>query len=297
MKKSEFYTILLFFLILSCNEKVKKEDAYSMGTIPCQGQPSYLAQTGLNPQSSALSTSEKKIKGLVLIELIKSPSGITRGKTWQHKSWSRYGWMGPITTDDRGNSYVAPVPVINVIDNPKEKQNIIYKVDSHTAEMAPLIELPVTPVVNHENPYGLLGLYFDCDARILYASSIFGSDKNNERGIIYAIDPQKRKVIDSFKSIDGMGLCVGGISGQKRLYIGSGRNSNVYSIELLKNGKFTGPLKEEFSLDMFGPRGDDKARKIRFDRNGNMLVAGIEFNYNLAAASEKQETTYRFMYN
>ncbi|MGH2648350.1 MAG: hypothetical protein ACRDE8_12310, partial [Ginsengibacter sp.] len=167
MKKSEFYTILLFFLILSCNEKVKKEDAYSMGTIPCQGQPSYLAQTGLNPQSSALSTSEKKIKGLVLIELIKSPSGITRGKTWQHKSWSRYGWMGPITTDNRGNSYVAPVPVINVIDNPKEKQNIIYKVDSHTAEMAPLIELPVTPVVNHENPYGLLGLYFDCEARIL----------------------------------------------------------------------------------------------------------------------------------
>jgi outer membrane protein assembly factor BamB len=178
-----------------------------------------------------------------------------------------------------------------------DKQNIIYKVDSRTAEMAPFVKIPAPPVANNKNPYGLLGLYFDCSAKILYASSIYGSDEHDERGVIYAIDPKTGKVMDSYKGIDAMGLCVGGITGQKKLYIGSSRTTNVYSIELLKNGKFTGSLNQEFSLDMLGPRGDDKARKIRFDINGTMLVSGIEFNYNLAAVTEKQETLYRFRYN
>ena len=297
MKPNKFYILLVIFFIVSCKEKVKEEDAYSIGTISCQVQPYYLAHTGLNPKSSALSTSEKRIKGLVLIEFNNTPSGTTIDKTWQPKSWSRYGSMGPITTDDKGNSYVAPVPEINVLDNPVEEQNVIYKVDSYTSEMAPFIKLPLPTTMNNQNPYGLLGLYFDCSAKILYASSISGSDENNERGVIYAINTETGKVVDSYKGIDAMGLCVGGITGQKRLYIGSSRNSTAYSIELLKNGKFTGSVKKEFSLDMLGPRGDDKVRKIRFDNMGIMMVAGIDFNYNLKATSEKRESLYRFIFN
>ena len=33
------------------------------------------------------------------------------------------------------------------------------------------------------------------------------------------------------------------------------------------------------------------------DKNGNMIIFGIEFNYNLTAPTEKQETIYRFRYD
>jgi hypothetical protein len=91
-------------------------------------------------------------------------------------------------------------------------------------------------------------------------------------------------------------LCVGGMTGEKKLYYGSARRPVIYSILLTKAGKFDGIPKEELSLDMLGPRGDDKARRIRFDKNGDMLIYGIEFNYNLTAPTEKQESFYRFRY-
>ena len=54
--------------------------------------------------------------------------------------------------------------------------------------------------------------------------------------------------------------------------------------------------RNELSLNGYGPRGDDKARKIKFS-NGTMLVNGISFNYNLQASSEKPETLYSFRWN
>ncbi len=296
MKKS-FLIFYAALFLLSCNDKIAEEDAYTIGTIPCQVQPAYLTKTGLNPKTFALSTSEKRVKGLVAVEFVQTPQGLQRGKTWKDESWSKFGYLGPITTDDKGNSYVAPVPVINILENKTEKQNVVYKVDTRTAEMKPLAELPVPTINNHENPYGVLSVYFDCDAKLLYVSSVSGSDRTNEQGVIYIIDPETGIIKDQLKGIDAMGLCVGGISGEKRLYIGSSRNSNIYSIELTKAGKFTGKIKDEFSLDMLGPRGDDKARRIRFDKNGAMQIYGVEFNYNLTAATEKQETLYQFRYN
>jgi hypothetical protein len=49
--------------------------------------------------------------------------------------------MGPITTDESGNTYIAPVPTVNVLDNPLDQQNIIYKVESSSGEMKPFINL------------------------------------------------------------------------------------------------------------------------------------------------------------
>ena len=49
------------------------------------------------------------------------------------------------------------------------------------------------------------------------------------------------------------------------------------------------------SLEGYGPRGDDKARKIKLSGN-KLLVSGTAFNYNLQAASEKPETLYTFIW-
>lgn len=284
-------------LLTSCNEKMDEEEVLQIGITPCQQQPRFLSTTGLNPKRAALSTSEKRIKGLVLVQLPENAADTAGRKTWQHPGWSNFGYMGSITTDENGNAYTAPIPVINTLDNPKEKQNIIYKVESATGEMKPLVDLIMPEKMGNENVFGLLGLFYDCHAKILYAASVAGSARDKENGIIYAVDPVSGKITDQLKGNDAIGLCVGGITGQKRLYFGSARTPDIYSVELTKDGSFTGAAKKEFTLDMLGPRGDDKARRIRFDKNGNLIIFGVEFNYNLTAPTEKQETVYRFRYD
>ena len=111
------------------------------------------------------------------------------------------------------------------------------------------------------------------------------------------MDPADGKITDKLIGNDALVLCVGVFTGETRLYFGSSRTSDVFSVELTKEGKFKGHLKKEFTLDLLGPRGDDKARRIRFDKNGDMMIYGVEFNYNLTAPTEKQETVYRFRYD
>lgn len=297
MKISHIILLTAAILLASCTQQKKQTDITSIGTTPCLAQPYYLGKTGLNRHAAVLSTSEKKIKGLVLVEYNQENGRVSIGKTWQHPSWSKYGWLGPIATDEKGNTYAAPVPVINVLENPVRQQNTVLKVDGQTAEMKPLIALPLPGSITHDNPYGLLGIYYDCDSRLIFASSVAGSDRKHERGIIYIINPDNGSIQDKLEGIDAMGLCTGGVTGERRLYIGSSRQPFIYSIGLSGKGKFSGELKKEISLDMMGPRGDDKARRIRFDNTGVLQVFGIEFNYNLTAATEKQESVYYFNYD
>lgn len=79
--------------------------------------------------------------------------------------------------------------------------------------------------------------------------------------------------------------------------MGSARTSNVYGIVLTKQGRFSGKPIINFSLADLGPRGDDKVRRIRFNQYGAMQVFGVEFNFNLTAPTEKQETVYGFGWN
>jgi hypothetical protein len=297
MPKSCLLYCMALLLLAACGEKMEEDEVLSIGTTPCQRLPQYLASTGLNTKRCAFSTSEKKIMGLVLVQLPENAMDTAGRKTWQHPSWTKFGWMGPIATDGQGNAYTVPVPVINLLDNPVEKQNTVYKADYQTGELKPLAELPVAQVDRTANVFGLLGLYYDCHAQKLYASSVSGSTRDKENGVIYLVDPESGKVLDQLPGQDAMGLCVGGVTGTKRLYFGSSRTSDIYSVEVKKDGSFSGSPKKEFSLDMLGPRGDDKARRIRIDKNGDLLIYGVEFNYNLTAPTEKQETLYRFSYD
>lgn len=288
--------VLLSSCFAGCEEKIDMDEVYQIGIVPCQRQPQFFGTTGLNIKRSALSTSEKRTKGLVLVQFPENNTDTAGRKIWQHPTWSSFGFMGSITTDENGNVYTIPVPVINVLDNPPEKQNTIYKVESTNGEMKPFAELPVTQTPENTNPFGLLGIYYDCSGKQLYACTVFGSTKEKENGIIFAVDAETGKITDKLTGKDAVALCVCGITGEKRLYFGSARSSDIYSIKLTKAGKFSGDIKKEISLDMLGPRGDDKARRIRFDKNGDMMVYAVEFNYNLTAPTEKQETLYRFRY-
>jgi hypothetical protein len=286
--------ILYLPFIYSCKEEVVD---YQINE--CKMQPTFIKKIGFNPNRSALSTSENRKMGVILVQFNENGDTTNGGrKFYQDSSWKSAGWLGPILIDPKGNSFVGPVPVINLIDNPPAKQNIIYKIDGNTGKMNLFKELPVKENPSFTNPYGILGFSYLCETNTLYASTVQGSTRQKENGILYAIDPNDGTILDKVENIDVMGMGISYISGKRRLYLGSARNSNIYSIVLNEKGKFSGKPTLECTIANLGPRGDDKARRIKFDKpTGNMIIYGLEFNFNLTAPTEKQENIYSFRFN
>lgn len=254
----------------------------------CQKTPAFLA--GLNfGNRVALSTSEKARPGLWLIE------GEHR---YQHPSWKSAGYLAPIERDKDGNIFVAPAPFINVLLNPPGEQNAVWRIDARSQEMTKFLDLPRDAGTTEQSAFGALALAYDCETEALYVSSVFGSTRDREQGKIYRIDTRTKQVTALLENTDGFGLGVFNTNKGKRLFYGLARKPEVWSAGLNDDGSLNGDApRKEVSLENSGPRGDDKARKITFGSNGEMLVFGIEFNFNLIAPTEKQETIYRFRYN
>jgi len=258
----------------------------------CRAMPAFAVNQGFS-QQSFYSTSDRQTVGLLLID----GSEQRQGATYQHPSWSTAGSLGPIQLDGGGNAYVAPVPTINVLSNIPEQQNTIYRVDGTTAEMAAYATVPAAQIPDATNPYGVLGLNYDCDTRSLYATSVAGSTRLAEVGQIVRIDASGAtgRVVDQLSGVDAIGVAVWNGPEGKRLLYGKARTSEIWSIALDGRGDFQGEAQLEFTLAGLGPRGDDKARRIVIDSATQLTVYGIEFSYNLIAPSEKQQTAYTFV--
>jgi hypothetical protein len=286
-------SLLLITFFVSC-----KEEEVEFQTNECKAQPAFIKALGFNPNRSALSTSEKKMMGLVLVEFNQSGDTSHGGrKTYQHPSWKSGGWLGPIQLDPNGNCFVAPVPVINLLDNPPAKQNIIYKVAAQNGGLKIFTELPAADSISSTNPYGIMGFAYLCESNVLYVSTVQGSTREKESGFIYALDAVTGKVIDKISNTDAIGMGISYTSGKRILYFGRARSSDVFSVTLSKEGKFLGKPQPAFSIAGMGPRGDDKVRRIKFDKTGQMQIYGLEFQFNLTAPTEKQENIYTFMWD
>jgi hypothetical protein len=285
------FCILSPFLFSCKNEKVDFQPN------DCKQQPAFLTKIGFDPNRSAFTTSEKRQKGIALIQINSNGDTSNGGrKFYQHPSWITAGNMGPILLDPQGNCFVAPVPVINLIDNPIAKQNTLYKVNSQSGIMEKHLELPVKDSLGVTNPYGIVGLAYLCESNTMYVSSIQGSTRTTENGVIYAIDAEG-KIIDKLENVDAFGIGVAYVNDGRHLYYGSARTPDIYQISLTAEGKFSGKPSLVATLSNLGARGDDKARKIRFDKTGKMEVFALEFNYNLTAPTEKQEAKFLFSWN
>jgi hypothetical protein len=263
------------------------------GVTACRQQPKFTVDIGFS-RSALLSTADRTVKGLILYE----PQQSGAPRSYQHPSWSSAGYLGPNAMDKDGNIYVAPSPRVNLIDNPPAAQNTIHKVDTDTGEMTPFIALPSVRAPSLTNPYGVLGLAYDCDTHSLYATSVAGSSREEEAGRIYRIDLNTGKVASQLDNLDGIGLAVFNSPLGKRLYFGSARTQDVLSVALDGKGNFAGAPRVEFSLEGIGPEGNDKVRKITFERASDMVVSGTKFNYNLAPPPAQQRPTeYRYRYD
>lgn len=296
--KNNFFSItnLLLFLA-SCTFFSCKEEVVEYQPNICKQMPRFVQQMGFPPGNSFFSTTDTRKMGLVLKQSaqVNNPNaGIV--KEYQHPSWRSAGWLAPILLDEQGNIYTAPAPFVNILNNPNNKNNSIFKVDNQTGILEEWLQLPQQDSTI-QNPFGIIGMVYLCEAQVLYASSVSGSDRQNERGCIYAVDVKTKKIIDKITGTDATGMGISYTEGKRKLYFGTGRSSDIYAVILNKDGKFGSVPTVSFSIAGLGERGDDKVRRIFNNKDGTLTVAGFEFNYNLIAPREKQETQYQFSYD
>jgi hypothetical protein len=293
------YSLLLglFLGMVACQSKMTETEILKIGLPGQKTVARYIKDTGFDMSRVALSTTEINVPNLALVQVNLYEKDTLQRKLWEHPSWVKAGPMGPLTSDDVGNAYTAPIPQINTLNRNLKVVNQIHNVDQNTGELKLFLQLPIPDSTNNSTPFGIIGLYFDSHGQKLYASTVAASTRDKENGKIFVIDTKTKTIVDQIENVDAFGLFVSGVTGQKRLYYGSARKSDLFSIELNKEGEFVGDSKLETSLNNLGPRGNDKARRIRTDNQGNMFIYGLDFNYNLAAQTIKPESIYRYAYN
>ncbi len=295
-----FASLMLIVIGLSAQNTEPK--SVPVAPPDCKNNPIFMNMLpGINPSRAAISTSEKKQRGLVVVELQspKDPHSL-RTNTYQHPTWDDAGYLGSFALDYEGNIFVIPAPMVSVLYNPQAEQNTIYKVDYKAETLKPFLQIPHNAPDDHynpTNPYGLLDIFYDCDNHSLYASTVFGSDAQNEIGKLVHIDIATQQVTDQYQNIDPFGIAIARSTGEKRLYFGKARSGEVFSLALDSKGNFVGQPRFEFSIEGLGQRGDDRVRRIKPLSNGNLQITGMEFYYNLIAPTEKPQSVYYFSYD
>jgi hypothetical protein len=259
----------------------------------CRRGPRFTAAMGFSEQAS-IGTAFQGVKGLA----IGDPAGNNgQGSLYQHPTWDDAGYLGPWTYDRLGNVYAGPVPLVSLVENPPEKQNKVYKVDTDSQVMAEFVDLPSPQPPSGANPFGVVGLTYDCDTELLYVSSLAGSTAGQEVGRIFRIDLTSGQVLNSLDAVDAMGLGVFNGAQGKRLYYGLTRKPEVWSIALDDKGDFAGESRFEFSLADLPTEGRQTVRRIRFGPGTDATLYLVDFNYTLQVAGERQETVLKFGYD
>jgi hypothetical protein len=260
----------------------------------CRKIPQFVKDQGFGA-NVIFSTSDRTTKGLILFEA--TQEGKLLQKSYRDPTWDDAGYLGAVTIDQVGNLYVPPVPRVSLIDNPPEKQLTLYKVDAASGVMGEYLSVPAAAPPSPTNPFGLMAVTYDCDTQMLYTATLAGSTRTQELGRLSQIDTKQTKVAHQYEGVDAIGLGVFNGAQGKRLYFGSARLPELRSIALDNQGAFVGAPRVEQSLQELGAEVDERVRRIVFSQQNEMVLYTLKFNYNLAAASEREETVFRFAYD
>jgi hypothetical protein len=256
----------------------------------CTGDPKFLEKIGFSKRALVDTTSTHRI-GLQVTDI--QPDG-RPGRSTQHETWRQAGFLGRVQRDKDGNIYTYPAPNVTLANNPVEKANIVYRVESDTGVMAPFVELPKAAPATEQNPFGLLSLTLDCEQNALYASSVYGSTASTENGVITKIDLATKAVTIVKNNIDALSLLVAFDGRGKRLYVGTARDNAVVSYGIGKDGKLADDESIDIKLDEVQTAQDKRPRVLRVDGRGRMYVRAIPFEYNLAARTTIPTTEMNF---
>src|SRR5262249_40141377 len=149
------------------------------GAADCQRLPDFVKTIGF--KRPAIDTTGDRTLGLVLLDAAASHPA---EHTYQHPSWSTAGYLGSHIQDKYGNIYVTPAPRVDLLHNPPELQDRVYRVDTRSGELKEYVELPSPQSPSQHNPFGAMGLAYDCQTDSLYVSSLAGSTRTTELGRI-----------------------------------------------------------------------------------------------------------------
>lgn len=250
----------------------------------CAGQPKFLAALGFG-NNVYFDTSE--LNRLVVLAPMPDSDAVSK---YQHQSWGQAGYVGAFAVDRAGNVYLAPSPRSGPAVKQLKPQNVIYRVDTNTGNLSAYLTLPGAAEPSPENPYGVLGLTYDCDTDSLFATTVTGSTAANEVGRIYRIDLNANEIAAQLDNIDAFGAATGVGAQGKRLYFGSARDGKIRAVDLDAQGNFQGEAREVAAV------GDaQRAQRIAFPSANEMVVHAVEFDFSNAEIP--QGSPVRFQYD
>jgi hypothetical protein len=271
-------------------EKVVKQVSYKPGPADaCKEYPAYALRLGFDGPVY-MSTNLRGYPGLVFIGQDKSG----RRKLYQHPSWTKAGYLAAYVYDRAGNIYVGPSPLVSLWENPPDEQNRIWKIGGQSQIMSPFASLPPGAPPSPQNPFGIMGLAYDCDIDSLYVTSVMGSTPDAEKGRVFRVDLEtgESEVINEGQDFFGVGIL--NTRHEKRLYLGSARTSGVYSVALDGGGNPIGSPSLEFYLSNFPGGANDQVKRIDFTDDNLLKIKGISFHYTLTVASAYPHSEYVF---
>lgn len=252
----------------------------------CARPPKFAVARGIT--TPILSTSDRIRSGISLYN--SKPDGSV-GEPFQFPSWTSAGRLGAFVVNELGDVFVIPVPNVNTLENPAEHQNWLYKIDSNSAELKVFAKLPVKKQPNQQNPYGLLGLAYDCERKLLYISSVSGSGPNEELGQVFVVSAANGTLLDTLPDIDVIGLGIASEGSKRWLYLGKARSSEIVRTALTASGAFENKSVEQVvRIDLFDKL---RARKIRAAEQG-LTISTTEFYFNLIAQTEFEQPTLHY---
>jgi hypothetical protein len=273
----------------SKNRKHVDIEAENINVIQCQKNPYFPQLHSMQPPYAFDLRQGIGNLGMKVIEY-------NTGKSLKLPGWEKFGALGLYTVDDEGNLYANPIPYVSMDRDYLARQNIIVKVDGQSGEMTKFLEVGSQNPPTLKNPYGIMGLIYDCSTNSLYASSIAGSTYENESGKIVQINKNTKEILDEINGFDALGLCIFSVIDVKRLYMGGARKPVVYSVGIKKDGSFENDIREEFSHLELTNGSYKKAHRILIDKDV-MIVKSLEFSYTLIAATGEMRTEYTYRYN
>jgi hypothetical protein len=153
--------------------------------------------------------------------------------------------------------------------------------------MSDAISIPVEFAPSQKNPYGLVGIAYDCKRRLLYLTTLSGSSAATERGKIVVVSVDRMQILAQLEGLDAIGVGVFDDGARHFLLAGSARSSQIFKVALDSEGKFVSAPSAALRLDELNIL---RARKIRF-RGEEIVIDATEFYYNLVAQTEFETVT------
>lgn len=247
----------------------------------CGKPPRFLQQLGVR-QPVVIDLSQKHFKGIAFHH------GAGMQKILHPKEWESFESFGTYALDEQGNLYLAPMPYISISPDTFELQKNIYQLNSMTGKLSVFMTFDdVFPGPN--NPYGVNTLVYDCDDKTLWAAAIDETDYQSQKGVIYHIDPNTKKILQRTTGFDALTINLLQTTKAKYLLAGSAKDNALYAYKISDGSLSTSPVK---LFELLNP--NEHIRKIKIKANNQLELQAIPFSYTLIAQATEQ---YRVIYD